>query len=207
MNKKFSQHRKWFKNFKIKFEKNGEVENEFVRAIDKLVAEYDTAIYENRFVVGGAVEFLFVALVRALGFNVGHVGTSEKRGDFEVEGLRFSLKTNFTGKGEIRLINKLGQDVNVTWDEATIFIISGLGIIYADPDLLTTGIVDKGDALVVSAENLKSFIEKQDDFWIKVQIPYKPNAVISSRIASFDIAIAILEETKSKILIKFLSKK
>jgi hypothetical protein len=58
----------------------------------------------------------------------------------------------------------------------TIFIISGLGIIYADPDLLTTGIVDKGDALVVSAENLKSFIEKQDDFWIKVQIPYKPNA-------------------------------
>jgi hypothetical protein len=54
---------------------------------------------------------------------------------------------------------------------------------------------------------LKSFIEKQDDFWIKVQIPYKPNAVISYRIASFDIAIAILEETKSKILIKFLSKK
>jgi len=47
------------------------------------------------------VEFLFVALVRALGFNAGHVGTSEKRGDFEVEGLKFSLKTNFTGKGEI----------------------------------------------------------------------------------------------------------
>jgi hypothetical protein len=73
--------------------------------------------------------------------------------------------------------------------------------------LLTTRILDKGDALVVSVENLKSFIEKQDGFWIKVQIPYKPNAVISYRIASFDIAIAILEETKSKILIKFLSKK
>jgi hypothetical protein len=73
--------------------------------------------------------------------------------------------------------------------------------------LLTTRILDKGDALVVSVENLKRFIEKQDGFWIKVQIPYKPNAVISSRIASFDIAIVILEETKSKILIKFLSKK
>jgi hypothetical protein len=73
MNKKFSQHRKWFKNFKIKFEKNGEVANEFVRAIYKLVAEYDTAIYENRFVVGGVVEFLFVALIRAFGFNAGHV--------------------------------------------------------------------------------------------------------------------------------------
>jgi hypothetical protein len=87
--------------FQDKVWKNGEVESEFVRAIDKLVAEYDTAIYENRFVVGGAVEFLFVALVRALGFNAGHVGTSEKRGDFEVEGLKFSLKTNFTGKGEM----------------------------------------------------------------------------------------------------------
>ena len=69
MSEKFSQYRKWFKNFKMGFEKNEEVADEFVRAVSELVADYDTAIYENRFVVGGAVEHIFVALLRSLGFS------------------------------------------------------------------------------------------------------------------------------------------
>lgn len=33
---------------------------EFEKAIEKLVTEYDTANWENRFVVGGVLEFYFV---------------------------------------------------------------------------------------------------------------------------------------------------
>ncbi|MGC8843893.1 MAG: hypothetical protein ACP5QS_08130 [bacterium] len=47
----------------------GKERTEFEKAIEKLLNEYDTADWENRFVVGGAMEVLFCALVNSLGFS------------------------------------------------------------------------------------------------------------------------------------------
>ena len=204
MSKEFEEHRRWFSDFKRKLKENEDVKSEFINAIDELIREYDTALYENRFVVGGAIEHIFVALVRSLGFSAQHLGTTEKRGDLKIGELEFSLKTSFTGRGEIRLINKLGRDVDISWGEPTIFIISGLGIIYADPDLLREKIIDKGDALTLDVEKIQNLASNSPEFFVKIQIPRKPTKIESRHTASFDVAVAILKKIGSKRLINYL---
>ncbi len=204
MSKKFGEHRRWFSDFKRKLKENEDIRSEFIKAIGELIREYDTALYENRFVVGGAIEHIFVALVRSLGFYAQHLGTTKKRGDLKIEDLVFSLKTSFTGRGEIRLINKLGQDVDISWDEPTIFIISGLGIIYADPELLRGEIIDKGDALTLNVEKIQNLAFNYPRFFVEIQIPRKPTEIESLHTASFDVAVVILKKIGSKRLINYL---
>ncbi len=195
-----------FRSFKTKFEseQNKKIVDEFVSAISLLLGEYNTAVYENRFIVGGAVEHIFVALLKALGFEAQHIGLIDKRSDLVIDGVKFSIKTNFTSGGDIRLVNKLGGG-KVLWDEATIFLISELGLVYGDFELLGDKIEDKGDALVVSVRDVKEFANETSDFFISLDLPIKPDFELSrSRTASFDIARVILEKIQSKFLIKYL---
>lgn len=200
----FQKARTLFKEIKARLEsvQYNAILNEFLRAIDRLISEYDTAVYENRFVVGGAIEHIFSALLRSLGFKVEHTGSRETRSDLIINGVGFSIKTNFSGGGDIRLINKLGEG-EVLWNEPTIFIVSGLGCLYGDPALLKDKTKDTGDALVINVSSLKELSKDEPEFLISLNIPKKTYGK-TTRTASLDVALAILMETGSKYLIKYL---
>ncbi len=209
--RKFNLERNFFKDFRSKCmaTQSLEIVNEFVKAVKHLLEEYDTSIYENRFIVGGVIEYIFIALLKALGFNASHSGENDKRTDISVEyrgnELRFSIKTNFTGKGDIRLINKLGRGSEIFWDEPTIFLISGIGIVYADPGFLGDRTIDKGDAIVINVNCIKDFSDKNSYYKVNLEIPIKSEISSSFHTASFDVAKSVLERSNSKILIKYLS--
>jgi hypothetical protein len=198
----WERERKIFEQIKSEIEKNREEREEFEKAVEKLLSEYDTANWENRFVVGGAMEVLFCALLNSLGFSTKWL--KEVRYDVEINGLKFSLKSNFTGAGDIRLINVLG-DESVSWNEPTIFFISEVGICYADPamDLQTKR---TNDAVVLKAEEIKSFVEENEKWLIKVNIPRKPTNHDTIKTASFSVAKTVLEEINSKYLLRSLPK-
>ena len=174
--------------------------SEFEMAIEKLVIEYDTANWENRFVVGGALEVLFCALINSIGFKCKWL--KETRYDIEINGVKFSMKSNFTGTGDIRLINILGDEM-VEWEEPTLFFISNLGICYADP-IMGMPTKHTKDALVIRTEDIKSMVEEEDKWVLHVKIPRKPKNSKKIKTASYDVAKSILEEMKSKYLRKHL---
>ena len=173
---------------------------EFERAVEKLITEYDTANWENRFVVGGALEVLFCALLNSIGFRCKWL--KEARYDIEICEVKFSMKSNFTGSGDIRLINILGDEV-VKWEEPTLFFISEFGVCYADP---TMGLPTKhtSDALVIRTKNIKALINKDDRWALHIKIPRKPRNSKIIKTASYGVAKSILDEIRSKYLMKHL---
>jgi len=199
MNDGFEKSRKIFKEIKNKLEdeKYSEQRKEFEIAIKNLITQYDTANWENRFVVGGALEVLFCALINSIGFKC--VWLKETRYDIKINEVKFSLKSNFTGTGDIRLINILG-DERVTWNEPTLFFISGAGIYYADP-LMNLSTKHTNDALVINIDEIKKL---NKEWHISIKIERKPKNSGKIKTASYDVAKVILEEIQSKYLITHL---
>jgi len=167
---------------------------EFENALENLITEYDTADWENRFVVGGVLEILFCALLNSMGFKCQWL--KEARYDIEINGVKFSIKSNFTGSGDIRLINILGNK-EAEWKEPTLFFISNFGICYVDPAM---GLSTKqtNDALVTRTSDVTSVVKEDDK--LKVKIPRKPVRSKKIKTASYDVVKSILEEIKSKHL-------
>lgn len=195
----FEDARKIFKKIREDLESDKYRENvrEFQTALQKLVYEYDTANRENRFVVGGALEVLFCALLKSIGYKCKWL-KEEVRFDIVIDGIKFSMKSNFTGTGDIRLINILGDKI-VDWEEPTLFFISDVGICYADPEMgLETK--PKGDARVINVKQIKELIRRDDSWLIPIEIPKKPKNSIKIKTASYDVAKSILEEINSKYL-------
>lgn len=122
-----------FQTFKASFERDALLQDEFLDAITRLLTEYNTTIYENRFVVGGAVEYILVAAFNGSGaLGAKHIGKYNDRLDIEA-GKRsggdracYSVKGVFTAPGDVRLINVLGDGGNVQWIEPTIFVLAGI---------------------------------------------------------------------------------
>ena len=194
----FKESRSLFKEIKEKIESSKDKPNiiEFEKAIQKLVNEYNTANRENRFVVGGALEILFCALLKSLNFQCKWL--KEARYDIEINGIKFSLKSNFTGSGDIRLVNILG-DERAVWEEPTLFFISGIGICYADP-LMNLETKHTSDALTIKLKDLKNLFENNRGLVISISIPRKPRNSEAIKIASYDVAKSILEEINSQYL-------
>lgn len=198
----FREARNVYQDIKRKMEDNRYAQNveEFKEALRKLITEYNTANWENRFVVGGALEVLFYALLRSMNFQCRWL--HEARYDLEINGVNFSIKSSFTGTGDIRLINILG-DERAVWNEPTLFFISELGICYADPDMgLSTR--HTSDALVINIRELRNRIEDNDQWVIHVSIPRKPKNSNIIKTASRDVAKSILEEINSQFLRNYL---
>ncbi|MEO0147276.1 MAG: hypothetical protein ABIL23_01700 [candidate division WOR-3 bacterium] len=153
----------------------------------RLAYDYDTANWENRFVVGGALEILFCALLNSIGYKCRWI--KEARYDIEINGIKFSMKSNFTGTG----------DIIVDWEEPTLFFISDVGICYADPEM---GLETRHthDALVINTRQIKELIKRNDIWLIPIEIPKKPKSSVKIKTASYDVAKAILEEINSKHL-------
>lgn len=198
---KFEKARIVFKEIKKKIEdeKFSTIISEFEKAIQKLIVEYDTADRENRFVVGGALEIFFTALLNSLNFKCELL--KERRYDIQINEIKFSLKSNFVGSGDIRLINVLGNGA-VSWEEPTLFFISEKGIYYADPEMkLATKQIR--DALAIEIKE----IEKISNEWkISISIPRKLKNSKTIKTASYDVAKFILEEINSQYLKNYLPK-
>lgn len=95
-----------FQRFKAQLESNTPILQEVEYAIEALLSEYNTTIHENRFVVGGVLEWVIGAAMRAVGIDAKNVGKNNPRIDISVPGAEgFSVKGGFTGAGAIRLIN------------------------------------------------------------------------------------------------------
>jgi len=202
VNDMYEKAREIFKQIKKEIESKKFQYNvsEFEKAIQKLVGEYDTANWENRFVVGGALEVLFCALLNSMKFECKWL--KEARYDIEINNVKFSLKSNFTGGGDIRLVNILG-DKKAIWDEPTLFFIGDVGICYADPSM---GLPTKhtSDALIVKTKDIKEMVGENDEWLISLSIPRKPTNSAKIKTASFDVAKSILEEINSRYLRKHL---
>ncbi len=80
----FNNAKRVFKEYREKFLKDEILKEEFLDAIRNLLSLYNTRIYENRFIVGGIIEFIVLASFKGLNFNAKHIGKENERFDIEV---------------------------------------------------------------------------------------------------------------------------
>lgn len=197
---RFEVERKYFKI--LKKQSPPAAVAEYEDAVRKLLEEYNTTVYENRFIVGGAVEHFTVMLLRSAGIKVTPCGDLTKGGDIMLpEDRLLSIKGCFTSSGSIRLINTMGNTV-ANWDTATLFIISGMGIIYGDPEMVSEGdLLQNKDALVLKRKAVNRFASDPNNL-LQVTIANKKDGKLAhlTRKASNDIARRILKDRKLDIL-------
>ncbi len=110
-----------------------------------------------------------------------------------------SLKSNFTGRGAVRLINVMG-DGSVEWNEPTIFFIGGYGVFYADP-CMNVRSRRTSDALTVRVEDV---LGVGDSWRIDLRVPVKPKRTAHIKTASYDVARSVLEQIGSTLLERYL---
>lgn len=189
-----------FAQFREELRNHSLVLEEFVAACRAVNTRYDTAIYENRFIVGGVVEQLVGAAMRASGARIENVAKTRRGIDLILpnSGVGFSVKSQFKRGPEIRLVNTMGSSgARARWDHATIFVIVGLGIGYADPEIASDGLVARSDALALRIASLKELWMHHPEYLIECEIPSKPMAVGTSRVASDVVAQDVLIEFKT----------
>jgi len=199
---RFALQRYWFKEFKTYLDQSPDLKSEVELAFTMLLGEYDTAVYENRFVVGGVCEYIVGAAFRAAGIDALNTGALNPRIDIQLPDCEgYSVKGSFThGYGDIRLINSLGSADDLEWIEATIFIFSGMGLGYCDPELLPIATRSTKDALVLSRRKLDEFLKQQPEYLIPIDIPHKSDNLSETKVASQAVAREIMTRPGFKIL-------
>lgn len=171
-----------------------DVAREYETAIKTLLEQYNTTIYENRFVVGGAVEIFTCALLRKSGVECIYAG-QETGGDLLLpQGEKISIKGSFTEKhANIKLINKLGDGARY-WETATLFVRSGIGIVYGDPSMVSEKYVQQiGDGVSLKYNAIKELKkEERNVFPLNLPIKAPKEKAGASRKASVAVAKQIL---------------
>ena len=200
--KSFNFERKVFRRLKSDCSLRSKAE--FELAISVLIRKYNTTIYENRFVVGGAVEMFVYALLKSVGIDCTLYGAQTKSGDILLPADRkLSVKGTFTGgPTDIRLLNKLGGGERC-WDTATLFVVANIGIVYGDPNLVDNSYIqDAKDALILKRKGLESLIDNTSNVF-EMEIAKKPptETTLFSRKASTAVGKQILLETDSDNLL------
>jgi len=190
---------KTFADIKTAYPEHPSASQELEKALATLVGTYDTAIHENRFVVGGATEMLLCAWLRALGFQC--KPRSALRTDLVIEDIAFSVKANYAHSSSVRLINVLGESEGATWEEPTFVLIGGEGLFYIDPSLpsLQEALRRRPDVLEIRTNAILELANT--DWYLPLQVPRKPKKTETvSRVASQDVAWAVLETIHSQTL-------
>lgn len=198
----FAKQRYWFVFFKERLKGMPALKTEVERAFELLLDEYDTAVYENRFVVGGVCEYILGAVMRAAGIDAVNTGARNPRIDIQLPGCDgFSVKGSFTkARSDIRLINSLGSSDKVSWTEATVFILSGAGLAYGDPQLLRNATKSTQDALTLKRKMLDEMLEEHPELSIPLAIPYKAEGLSDTKVASQAVAKEIMTRPDFVIL-------
>lgn len=194
----FTAERAAFRQLKRAVEGDAILKSDIETALAALLGRFATTIYENRFVVGGALEVIMVAALRAAGVDATDVGAQEERLDVRIPDGGFSVKGHFSGSGNVRLINVLGDSEQANWSEATLFVPHGIGIGYADPDLLgsVSAVRRTRDAIVIRYSVLRTFFRNHPEWLIACQVPQSIQNKASSELVSRAIARQILAQTQ-----------
>jgi len=196
----FEAERAGFETFRGNFPT---VREDFARAIRALHQRYDTAIRENRFIVGGATEIVLGAAMRACGVPVRHRGTQTVALDllFDDGGGGYSVKSMLRSSST-RLVNVLGrQPSEGGWQVATLFLLPS-GIVYADPELpwwkvnKSRVIRVRSDALEIRRRDIQQFAEAHSEWFIPVSLEVTRRQEERSHVrsASYDLALAVLKD-------------
>lgn len=177
---------------------------EYELAVSTLIERYNTAIYENRFTVGGAVELLTYALLQSAGIGCSPHADQSTGGDLLLpKGQKISLKSVFRGGAQnVRIMNKMGTGKR-EWNIATLFVVSEVGIVYGDPDMVDNAhIQDKGDGLNLHKRGLAALIANPANV-LAMEIVRKPGTEMTanSQKASTTLVKNVLQEMQSKILL------
>lgn len=196
-----------FKVFKSKLDENPDVKKEFEDMLEHVIGSYNTTIYENRFLVGGMVEYIVLAAFNAFDdvFTAKHTGKTNARSDIEVEYTengehlvaQYSIKGAFTERiGDIILINFQGDGSNASWDDGTIFVLAQNSVMYADSSILPDVVRNRSDSLVIPAGKILEHSTIQNEYTIDVAVPVKPGTdkASESRVASEDLAKELISK-------------
>ena len=190
----FEIERDCFKHLKENL--SSEAKTEYETGVKHLVERYNTAIYENRFTVGGVVEVFTLALMRATGIEIEGCGSEAQGGDLILpNGRMFSLKSSFTRGGSVILVNTRG-DSGTDWKTATLFVLSNIGIVYGDPDMAEEDDLNRAsDNLHIKRSALNRFAQDLSKL-IPMEIPLKPPTELadSSMKASDAVARQLMNE-------------
>lgn len=177
---------------------------EYEHALAILVQRYNTTIYENRFVVGGAVEVFTCALLKSVGIDCTLYGDQAAGGDILLPGDRkLSVKSRFTLRGHVTLLNKRGQGIR-TWQTATLFVLSGVGIVFGAPDMVDHAhLTDTGDAQNISQKGLAALMADTANV-LPMEIAQKQPTEMTgfSDKASTALARQILSENEAQTLLR-----
>lgn len=150
---------------------------EFEKAMQVLTEQYNTYVRENRFVVGGVVEILLLALLRSVGIDCEACGATEQHGDVRLRKSKklLSVKTSLRGVKSIRLINKLSGGKR-KWKTATLFVIAGVGVVFGAPDMVPQECVKGGteDAIELKQAGLRLLVNDSAHV-MPMCIPHKPS--------------------------------
>ena len=182
---------------------SNEAKAEYETGIKHLIERYNTAIYENRFTVGGVVEVFTLALMRSTGIEIEGCGSEAQGGDLILpSGRMFSLKSSFTRGGSVILVNTRG-DSGTDWETATLFVLSDVGIVYGDPDMAQEDDLNRtADNLQIKRTALNRFAQDPLKL-IPMEIPLKPltEMAISSMKASDAVARQLMNELNMHTLL------
>ena len=182
---------------------SNEAKAEYETGIKHLIERYNTAIYENRFTVGGVVEVFTLALMRSTGIEIEGCGSEAQGGDLILpSGRMFSLKSSFTRGGSVILVNTRG-DSGTDWETATLFVLSNVGIVYGDPDMAQEDDLNRtADNLQIKRTALNRFAQDPLKL-IPMEIPLKPltEMAISSMKASDAVARQLMNELNMHTLL------
>ena len=192
---RFAAERGAFAQLKQKIDHDDKLRQEVEYTLAQLLGRFATSVRENRFVVGGALEVILTAALRAAGVAAEDVGISEERIDIRIPNGGFSVKGHFSGTGNIRLINVLGDSTQAEWSEGTLFVLHGMGIGYSDAELLGAGATKREkDAIVLRYNHLKQFLETNPAYFISLQVPQATREEKQSELVSRAVAREILRD-------------
>ena len=116
---------------------------------------------------------------------------------------KISIKGTFKGIADVRLLNKMGEG-DREWKIATLFVVSGLGVVFGAPDMVDeTHLKNVEDAVVIKKEGLKVLANNPNNV-ISMKIAQKPPTEVAgfSQKASTAVARQIFLETDSTTLLQ-----
>ena len=196
----FDAERAGFVRFRTRCGKNPRILNELSEAVTEVYEKYGTSIPENRFITGGAIEFIVGAALRSGGVKVHHKGASGAETDllFDSGTGGYSVKSILRGSST-NLVNTRGAGATVArWRMATLFLLSGgTGVVYSDPALpwWTTNALKfvraEADAIRIKRSGVEEFARAEPSYAVPCSFPRKSGSG-SVRIASADVAGSVL---------------
>lgn len=179
---------------------------ELESAITEAVREYSPTDQENRFVLGGAVERIIAAGMRAAGVPVGNLGHAGLGADLSVyvEAVRdevLSLKATFSRRPSqaFRLVNFLGS-AQVREMHPTLFLIPGVGLVLAHEghQRIADAITLTSDAMTLRCSAIIQHADECPELMIPLDVPENDGVV--RKVASAEVARAILERPHYPLL-------